>query len=87
MHYHPCNRYRPCFDTALKIEKTRAGNEANYTLVLQGFIANCTYVPSVPISHRATPYAHTSDALVNSLVTIDSIAIHFHGNRTRPSLT
>ena len=39
------------------------------------------YEPSVAISQRLTPYAHTSEAVVNSRLMIDSIAIHFHGRR------
>ena len=44
-------------------------------------------LPSVAISQSVTPYAHTSEADVNSLLVMDSIAIHFQGMRPRLFLT
>ena len=38
-----------------------------------------TNIPRVAISHSVTLKDHTSEAEVNSLFTIDSMAIHFHG--------
>ena len=38
-------------------------------------------LPSVQISHRVTPNDQTSEAVVNSLLRIDSIAIHLSGRR------
>ena len=46
-----------------------------------------SHTPRVAISHRVTPYAHTSDAVVNSLFIIDSMAIHFQGSRPWFSFT
>lgn len=45
------------------------------------------YIPRVAISQITTPYDQTSEAVVNSLLTIDSIAIHFQGSRPLVFLT
>ena len=44
-------------------------------------------LPSVHISQSVTPNDHTSEAVVNSLFRIDSIAIHLSGRRAVLVLT